>query len=69
MKFFVMINSESDTDLEKDLKRVMKTDYELVRTYGVYDVIVKTSGDSVKELSDTIKTIPKISCMILTLIS
>ena len=62
-----MINSDTDSDLEKNIKKIFKTDYEYIKVFGVYDVIVKVKYENVRELSNKIKAIPKVrSVMILT---
>ena len=69
-QFYVMINSDTDSDLEKNIKKIFKTEYEYIRTFGVYDVIVKVKYQSARELADKIKVIPKVrSVMILTSVS
>jgi len=65
-----MINSDTEADIEKEIKKIFKTEYEYVKVFGVYDVIVKVKYDHVRELSDKIKAIPKTrSVMILTCVS
>lgn len=65
-----MINSDTDSDLEKNIQKIFKTEYEYIKTYGVYDVIVKVKYESARELADRIRLIPKVrSVMILTSVS
>lgn len=65
--FYVMINGDTDSDIEKEIKKLFKTGYEYSEVFGVYDVVVKVKHGNVRELADKIKAIPKVrSVMILT---
>ena len=71
--FYVMINSDSHPSIEKDIAKVLKTDYEYVNVFGVYDAVLKVSVkdlNNVRDLADKIRAIPKIhSVMILKCVS
>ena len=69
--FYVMINSDSNPSIEKDISKLLKTDFEYVNVFGVYDAVLKVKdNDNVKELADKIRAIPKIhSVMVLTCVS
>ncbi len=66
-----MINSDSNPSIEKDIAKVVKSDYEYENVYGVYDAVLKVKDTAdVRELADKIKAIPKIhSVMVLTCVS
>lgn len=69
--FYVMINSDSNPSIEKDISKLLKSDYEYVNVFGVYDAVLKVKDeDNVKELADKIRAIDKIhSVMVLTCVS
>ena len=65
-----MINSDTEADIEKEIKKIFKTEYEYTKVFGVYDVILKVKYENVRDLSLRIKAIPKTrSVMILTCVS
>lgn len=70
MTFYVLINTDNEERIQKELSKVLKdVKFEYESVYGVYDGVLKIYGknNNLREIADKIKTLPKIhSTMILT---
>lgn len=70
--YYLLINSDNYSDqIEKDITKILSKNvkHEFQSVYGVYDGIITIHGknDSIRQIADKIKSLPKIhSVMVLT---
>ena len=72
MVFFILINCDNySNEIEKDIGKILPKDvkFEFQSVYGVYDGVLKIyMNDNMREISEKIKTLPKIhSTMVLSI--